>query len=181
MRLSYLIGEPGVGKSSAMAHLTRPWVDVPDRSKGLAWTEWRDPDSGALAAVELGARRDTFSGTDALGMGALPVAIEWIATQPAEFVLGEGDRLAHPRFWQAADAAGYGVTVVAMVDPRGADERRRRRAAAVGKAQAESFVKGRRSRVARLIAETDGIRVVDVGGMTADEAGAAVALALLGM
>lgn len=154
-RLRYLIGEPGVGKSTVMAGLTAGLIDVEQTEPGLAWIEWWSPNvSGdGPAFAEIGRRRDTFAGTDALGMGALPIAERWIARAPYPLVVGEGDRLGHPRFWLAASTANYDVSVLALLDPEGAEGRRAERAARVGKAQSEAFVKGRRSRVRRLIEE----------------------------
>src|SRR5947208_9892815 len=103
--LIYLIGAPGSGKSTVMAaataHLHR--TALPGRPARDLLTDTTGP-----IAVELGARRGSFSGTDALPMDAVRHAEAWLRdTHPgAPLVLGEGARLGNARFLQAAVQAG---------------------------------------------------------------------------
>lgn len=112
--LVYIVGPPGVGKSSVMEALTAEC----DRLSAISLVPHdvlcipRDDDAPADVGIEIGKRRDTFSGTDALGMSIQPKAVEWIATRPHRLVLGEGARLATVGFLHAARAAGYTVHLV---------------------------------------------------------------------
>lgn len=118
-RLIYLVGAPGAGKTTTMRNATRglkalpaDWVSVehnPGRS--LALTMLVDG-GNRLRAIELGKRRASFGGTDALPMNISPIAAEWIATRPFRLVLGEGARLGTSVFLSAALAAGYDLTLV---------------------------------------------------------------------
>lgn len=65
-----------------------------------------------VAGAEIGRRRaGGFPGTDTLAMNAMPRVAEWLGTKLYDVVCGEGDRLTHIRFFDAAAAAGYRVNV----------------------------------------------------------------------
>lgn len=142
--LLYLVGPPGVGKSTVMAELTsrcgreqslQPFAhDVLVR---------QDREVG----VELGRRRASFSGTDALGMSVQPRAVEWIASRPHRLVLGEGARLGTVGFLTAARTAGYRVLLVHLSAPEDVLERRR---ALRGSRQSPSWMQGAETRAQRL-------------------------------
>lgn len=147
-RMTYLIGEPGAGKSTVMAALTRGWVQFQGHEP-FAHIRWYSPidQPTPLRAVELGKRRPEFSGTDALSMGVMPKAVEWISKAPYPFVLGEGDRLGSAKFFEAARQAGYRVEVVHIeTSPDLAAARRRLR----GSNQNETWLKGRLTKVRNL-------------------------------
>jgi ribose 1,5-bisphosphokinase PhnN len=151
--LVYLVGPPGVGKSSVMAALT---ADC-DRLAALGPVPHdvlvrpnEDPDSDANidVAVEIGRRRDAFSGTDALGMSIQPRAVEWIVTRPHRLVLAEGARLATAGFLHAARAAGYTVHLIHLDgQPTTLDARRAER----DSHQAPSWVRGATTRAQRIM------------------------------
>ena len=144
MKFAYLIGEPGVGKTTLMnAVITGlPWFEASRPFKHLVF----DLPNGTLAA-HLGPYRPPFSGTDGLSMSVQPQVVDWMgALCPYEIVVGEGDRLANPSFFEAT-----GATVVLVEAADGvAAERRNSRAAREGKAQNESWVAGRVTKVANL-------------------------------
>ena len=147
MNLVYLIGAPGVGKTTLMEALTaactRRLVVEPFAHEWL----YRD---GELVGVELGRRRGSFAGTDALSMSVGPEASRWVRRCRARLVLGEGARLATRRFLYAARSAGYRITLVHLVAPAAVlDERRARR----GSAQDPAWMRGAESRAARLAAQ----------------------------
>lgn len=150
MNLVYLIGEPGSGKSTLLAALTDgiPSVDEPKPFARICW----NPEG--VPVWELGARRPSFSGTDALSMSVQPRVVEWLAKDRPSLVIGEGDRLANPKFFAAVAGLGYKVDVVRLVIPSViAAERRNARAVALGAApQSAAWIKGRRSKVANLAA-----------------------------
>jgi hypothetical protein len=159
--LLYLSGEPGAGKSALMAELTRGLyrVPLPPAADAPARDFLRQP-LGALmedVAVELGRRRDSFSGTDALPQTAITAAEAYLRSGLAEretsLLLAEGARLANGRFLRAAIAAAWTVTLIHL-DPHGAgEERRAKRAAELGKPpQDPSWVKGRATAARNLAA-----------------------------
>lgn len=146
-RLIYLIGEPGSGKSTLMRAMTVGLDPINTRDGVMPIVEHRNRTSGLIEVVEVGQRRDTFSGTDALSMGIMPRAVEWVRTTTHPLVVGEGDRLASPKFWDAARAAGFDVRIVEVsVDPDVAAARRWAR----GSRQSSTWLRGRRTRVANL-------------------------------
>lgn len=68
-------------------------------------------EDGAIGA-EIGRRRPGgFPGTDTLAMNAMPRVAEWLGKKLYDVVCGEGDRLTHIRFFDAAAAAGYRVNL----------------------------------------------------------------------
>lgn len=69
---------------------------------------------GGVVGVEVGKHRADFPGTDTLAMNALPRVTAWIGSQLADVVLGEGDRLTHIRFLDAAAAAGMRVNLFVL-------------------------------------------------------------------
>jgi hypothetical protein len=148
MKVGYIIGEPGSGKSTLMEAATR----------GLRWQvqrkpfamRWLELPSGQLA-VELGERRDSFSGTDALSMSVMPKVLTWLEERHSEIVIGEGDRLSSAKFFQAAERVGELGIAALWGTPALLEARRRMRAAALGKPQQDStWLKGRQSKVANL-------------------------------
>jgi hypothetical protein len=187
--LVYLSGEPGAGKSTLMAELTRGLyrVPAPPSEAAPARDLLRRP-LGALmedVAVELGKRRDSFSGTDALPQAVITTAEAYLLTGRASaetsLLLAEGARLANERFLVAALTSGWAVTLVHL-DPRGAgEERRAKRAAELGKPpQNPSWVRGRitAARNLTLTAPARGAEVLLLDSSTGTPAALAAAVQL---
>lgn len=158
MDLTYVIGEPGVGKTTLLAAAT----------DGLEWYMGSKPFVHIVYekpnVAELGPRKaNGFSGTDGLSMSASPKVVDWLKMSPFPFILGEGDRLSSDKFFEAVVAQGHHLTVVHLF----ADEdvmRQRREERAAGNnmpIQNESWVKGRQTKVSRL-ADTWALYHLDV-------------------
>lgn len=147
--LLYLIGAPGVGKSSLMAELTAGCARY-ERLTPLPHDVLLDPD-GVPVAAELGRRRERFSGTDALAMNVSPAACAWLrdGNPWAELVLAEGDRLAHAGFLRAAADGGYVVTLAHLTADQDTLDRR---CAERGSAQSPTWRRGRTTKAANLAA-----------------------------
>lgn len=143
--LIYVVGEPGAGKSTAVAQATEGFTRYPTKLP-IAHDLLVDHNS-RIAAIELGARRETFSGTDALPMNAITKAEQLLVHPPAPVVIGEGARLGVRRFLEHAVSLGYEVTLYHLTTPHAAEQRGKR-----GAAQKESWVKGAATRAANLVA-----------------------------
>lgn len=138
--LVYVIGAPGVGKSTLMAHLTLDIMVAQLHTEPFGHVLWRHD------VVELGIRRADFSGTDALPMNVQPKVERWLADEGLDYplVIGEGDRLGNVKFLRAAREAGWIVHLVVMQLPA---EALNLRHAGRGKAQSESWREGRKTKV----------------------------------
>ncbi len=133
----YLIGEPGVGKTTVMGELCAPYVvGEAARLRGQLWGE--PLTGGRWTGVRLGRSRGTFSGTDALGMSVNPDAVAWAAEDDLpQIIFGEGARLANERF--LLTLAARTDLLLVLLTASNAPERRRKR----GTEQNPSWVKGR--------------------------------------
>lgn len=172
-RLVYVIGEPGCGKSSTLRRATEirwPGVTASEDDSGLIPVMIHSVDSEPVA-VEAGRRRVAFGGTDALSMGVMPKAKQWLA-EPAVcgLRLAEGDRLSTTAFFGLASELGFQLTVVWLDAP---PEVLRARREARGSHQNETWLKGRCSKVHRLAAEFAAVTVrldaTQPPGMVADD------------
>jgi GTPase SAR1 family protein len=140
----YIIGEPGVGKSTLVEHLTR---DLPYEEAERPFHH-RFYDAGVM---ELGKRREDFSGTDALAMNVQPTVEQWVSDIRPRLLLAEGDRLANDRFFRALKAMGYTLWLYAIHGPETAEARRAQR----GSDQNVVWLRGRLSKVKNLIGRWD--------------------------
>lgn len=150
-RLLYLIGEPGVGKTTTMAALTSRWDNLGEITDHPARTLFGQRRTGQVAAVELGRRRPGgFSGTDALPMAVITAAElhlrSGLAGAECPLMLAEGARLANRRFLSAAVAAGWHVDLAYLFGELAAELRRTAR----GSTQSPSWVVGAATRARRL-------------------------------
>lgn len=142
--LVYVIGAPGVGKSTVVRAALGPAERTVLKPVAHQFHQG--------GVVQLGREREAFSGTDALAMNAGPRVIDWLTGPDAPaVVLGEGDRLAYDGFFQAMLDSGRELHVVHLVAPRRVLEaRREERALRTGSAQNPRWVRGRETRVRNL-------------------------------
>lgn len=147
--LLYVIGAPGVGKSTAMARLREPWDCEVMKHSEVPHVRLRHPLSALPVGVELGVPRENFPGTDALSMSIGPRAMQFVLTNTGVFVMGEGARLATRPFIGGCATQGVRVTLVRLkADPELLEERWRAR----GAKQNPSWRKGAETR-ARAVCE----------------------------
>lgn len=149
----YLIGVPGAGKTTLAANLLDPRDDVhwhvenetPFRYTVHGWN--RMPRN--LQIYELGAKRNGFGGTDALGMSVQPKVIQFLSEARPERVFAEGDRLGNGKFFNAVTDLGYDLQIVLLeISEEEAARRRAVRAKALDtKLQNPNWLKGRTTKV----------------------------------
>lgn len=113
-QLLYIVGAPGVGKSTVARELTARWDKEVQRTGPVPHVRLLHPATGRLSGVELGVPRETFSGTDALAMDVSPRALQWLSALLVPFALGEGSRLATRPFLGELARVGVAVTLVRL-------------------------------------------------------------------
>jgi hypothetical protein len=153
MRIVYMIGEPGSGKSTLM-----DFVFGPHRSSLIAkpFAHMTLGPTDNPWGIELGKIREDFGGTDALSMGVLPIVVKWMATNETPLIVGEGDRLTAQSFFQAAKTHRE-LSVVHLATP---SEEAARRRSKRGSKQNETWIRGRITKVNNL-AERYGTHRID--------------------
>ncbi len=146
MRLVYVIGIPGSGKSTAV-RLALAGRDPGVKPEPVPHVCWYDGDEEEPGIVTVERLRHGFSGTDSLAMSIQPAAINWLARSPYARVLAEGDRLGNAKFFDAMGFAGVDLCIAWLDTPLDvAAERRAER----GSSQNEAWVKGRVTKVLNL-------------------------------
>lgn len=172
-RSVYVIGPPGVGKSTLMEGLLAGYtrlapvkVPSPPRTTSLVFEPLvvdRAGEGLAADALCLGYRRKQFSGTDALGMSVNPQAVAWANTGAAtgwREIWGEGARLANRGFLLALDRHTDLTVVELVAGPMTLDARCFQR----GSAQSVSWRNGAATRARNLSSALmmNGVRVVTI-------------------
>lgn len=148
MHLIYVIGIPGAGKTSAVNAAVDRLNIAPDvRTVPIPHVRYGD-------VWYLGKRREPMGGTDALSMSIQPQVVTWLSdmtqahAERPRVLIGEGDRLANAKFFDAARACGHRVTIVNLDCPPPVA---RQRAAARGSDQNVAWWNGRVTKVANLV------------------------------
>lgn len=141
MKLLYLLGEPGIGKTTIARSLFKGLPREVKTIPYVCWTEYHP------RLCEIGRDRDTFGGTDALGMASQKKVIEWLEGEPYKFVFAEGDRLANGKFFQWAIDHGADLQIVRLTGEDVAARRRKRRNQDIGKKQDDSWLASRRTKL----------------------------------
>lgn len=144
MKLVYIIGIPGTGKTTIMKELMKRIHDgewKKERPVDLLDTECY----GNYRVLGKYDEERTFSGTDALSMAVSPKAVEWIKTKPDEIIFGEGDRLNNKSFFEAA---GDDLTIIHLTV---SDSERERRYIERGSDQSDKFIQTVRTKCANIL------------------------------
>lgn len=142
MKLIYIVGIPGTGKSTIVKQFMANFEN---------WTHDRPIDlldthlSGNVRVLGKYVPEKTFSGTDLLSMAVAPKAVEWISTKPDEFIIGEGDRLNNAGFFTAA---GDDLTIIHLTV---SDAERERRYRQRGSDQSEKFIQTTRTKCKNIL------------------------------
>jgi ABC-type dipeptide/oligopeptide/nickel transport system ATPase component len=142
MKVVYLIGLPGCGKSTVMKEFMSNFSD---------WKQERVGDltdshvSGKVRVLGKYEEGETFSGTDRLSMAVSPDAIKFVESKPDEFILGEGDRLNNKGFF---NACGDDLTIIHLTV---SDSERNRRYEERGSNQPEKFIQTVRTKVNNIV------------------------------
>lgn len=143
MKLIYLIGLPGSGKTTVMKKLmNRIGEFEQDRPIDLL-------DSHVCENVRVLGKYlegETFSGTDRLSMAVAPKAIEYFSTHPQEIVIGEGDRLNNKGFFHCFDDK-------TLIHLTVSDSERTRRYEERGSDQSDKFIQTVRTKCKNILEE----------------------------
>ncbi len=143
MKVIYLIGLPGCGKSTVMKQFME--------AVGGEWKADRPIDlldshvSGDYRVLGKYEEGEVFCGTDRLSMAVSPKAVEFLSTKPDEVIVGEGDRLNNAGFF---DAAGDDLTIIHLFV---SDEERERRYKERGSDQSEKFIQTVRTKCSNIL------------------------------
>lgn len=141
MKLMYLIGLPGCGKTTIMKQVIESLGDFKiERPIELLDSHF----NGSVRILGKYQEGETFSGTDRLSMAVAPKAIEYFSTRPDEIVLGEGDRLNNSAFFDCFD----NKTIVHLTV---SDEERKRRYEERGSEQSDKFIQTVRTKVKNVV------------------------------
>lgn len=144
MKVIYLIGMPGTGKSTIMQEFMKGiwWQD--DRPIDLLDTHINE-EKNVRVLGKYFEEGQTFGGTDRLSMAVAPKAIEWISTKPDELIVGEGDRLNNSGFFEAC---GDDLTIIHLTV---SDAERERRYKERGSDQSEKFIQTCRTKCDNIV------------------------------
>ena len=142
MKVVYMIGLPGCGKSTVMKQFMEQFDD---------WKQDRPIDlldshiSSGIRVLGKYEEGETFSGTDRLSMAVSPKAVEYVETRPDEVIVGEGDRLNNRGFFEACEDD---LTILHLTV---ADEERERRYKERGSDQSDKFIQTVRTKVSNIV------------------------------
>ena len=158
MNTIYILGEPGVGKSTLVKELTSTYKLVANLQRPIPHTLYRTPTSERC--ITLGAPHPTFPGTDTLPFNAINQMERLFlqCTQHNLNIIGEGDRLANQRFIELARNHGDLHLYYLVAPPAETAKRRQQRSQTHNtKQQDTAWVKGRQTKHSKLAAANNAI------------------------
>lgn len=132
MKIVYLIGMPGSGKTTVMRKFMSDYSWSNDKPIELLDTQI----SNSIRVLGKYEDDQVFGGTDRLSMAVAPKAIEWMQTilSSNEKIVGEGDRLNNQKFFETC---GDRLTILHLTV---SDDERKRRYKERGSDQSEKFI-----------------------------------------
>jgi len=141
LKIVYLIGQPGSGKSTLMKNFLTSQCTLQETCLKPFKHELYDYNGTNIVSLGL-QNPKTFGGTDTLPFTVITQIKEWLPSISSDTtIIGEGDRLANEKFFEEAKKHGD-LNVVWLKTPDDvARERRRKRSGK--KAQNEAWIKGR--------------------------------------
>jgi thymidylate kinase len=152
VKLIYLLGVAGTGKTTLINTLTQRWQYRQLIDKPIAHQHWLDTDIGRI--VTLGKPHAVFGGTDTLSFTAIEQVnnlLSGLAKRNVALVIGEGDRFANQRFIDTAQQHATTLVFYLTAPNDVLDQRRRDRAQQHGlKQQDAKWITGRLSKHHRL-------------------------------
>jgi GTPase SAR1 family protein len=145
VKIIYLIGAPGSGKTTLTEAFTHDWRDSANHEDPIKFRTHHTPHGDALS---LGWLRPAFGGTDTLGNTAILAIEPWLPQIAKEYsiIYGEGDRLANSRFFDLCKGIGEFHLFYLNTEPELCAQRRYERSLKTGKTQNPSWVKGRETK-----------------------------------
>jgi shikimate kinase len=143
MKVIYMIGLPGCGKSTVMKKFMQQYEWTTNRPVDLLDSHV----SGNIRVLGKYEEGEKFSGTDRLSMAVSPNAVEFVGSNPDEIILGEGDRLNNKGFFKAC---GEDLTILHLTV---SDEERERRYKERGSDQSDKFIQTVRTKVSNIVEE----------------------------
>lgn len=144
-KLLYIIGAPGVGKTTVVRKLLRKVKGEYQREPYVYFTSYGN------GCIQLGYDRENFGGTDTLGMAVQKHLQEWLLGCDYTHILAEGDRLANKKFFDWCLESGFTLKIVCLeVSDSVAQKRLDARNAKIGKTQNARWIKTRRSKIDNL-------------------------------
>lgn len=161
MKIVYIIGQPGSGKSTLMKAWLAQHQFVAQNKEPFKHETYTH---GTTHIYSLGIQKNQpFGGTDTLPNTVITKVIDWIPTLPADsIIIGEGDRLANQRFFDFCKDQTTEFILVWLNTPNElASQRREERATRLQKTlQNPSWIKGRITKSTNL-ANTNNHIVID--------------------
>lgn len=139
----YIVGEPGVGKTTISLELASKYtINPPIRLHKQLWGQPLTK-GHIVKGILLGKPKPPFSGTDALGMSVSPDACQWVAQQTTyRLIIGEGARLTNTRFLQTLKDH-TNLNLIYLTADNAADRRQNRQKTNGTKQQNPNWVQGR--------------------------------------
>lgn len=144
--MTYIIGIPGSGKSTALAGALRDDAILKENvaSGEVPFIEY------SSGLIQVGRNRKTYPGTDVLPYNAQPKVLTWLGSLPDDArVVAEGDRLANGKFFDALLSSEWNLKIIHIyAQPKTGI----RRCVDRGSKFTDSWYKGRVTKVDNLVA-----------------------------
>lgn len=146
-----VIGLPGTGKTTLMRKLMDTIEGEWDRVTPIPLVDCEYNNSSDLYIIGKYDEGELFAGTDRLSMAVQPKAIEFIKSKSADIIF-EGDRLTTSSFLRECLEANKDLLIVNLASKK---ETLSKRYKDRGSDQSEKFIKGRETKIDKIISSFD--------------------------